>query len=111
MEFFIKNVTPVVDGAFRDVELNSVQVKLAPESGKSVVLFSAMAPEERGEYNVPIAIEFSSPELGERKISFLQKFLVGGGVPSWVLKLVLYGTLVLSVMMLLNLLVGYDLLG
>lgn len=111
MGFFIKNITPVVDGAWRDVELNDVQLELASGSSKSVVLFSALAPQERGEYNVPITVEFTSPELGEQKISFGQKFLVGGGVPSGVLKLVLYGTLILSVMMLLNLLVGYDLVG
>jgi hypothetical protein len=111
MGFFIKNITPVVDGDFRDVELNSVQVTLEPGSSKSVVLFSALAPEERGEYNVPVTVEFENKALGERKISFGQKFLVGGGVPSGVLKLMLYGTLVLSVMMLLNLLVGYDLMG
>ncbi|MBU2560369.1 hypothetical protein KKA03_05690 [archaeon] len=111
MGFFIKNITPVVDGGWRGVELNSVQVELEAGSSKSAALFSAMAPEERGEYNVPVEIEFESPELGERKISSSQKFLVGGGVPSGVLKLMLYGTLVLSVMMLLNLLLGYDLVG
>ena len=111
MDFFIKNIAGEFDEAWRDVEQSSVQLDLSAGSFESVVLFSAMAPEERGEYNVPVVIEFSSPELGERKISFKQKFLVGGGVPSGVLKMVLYGTLVLSVMMLLNLLVGYDLLG
>jgi hypothetical protein len=110
-DFSIKNIVPVVDESWRGVELNSVQLDLPAGSIESVFLFSALAPGERGEYNVPLEIEFAGPALGERKISFKQKFLVGGGVPSGVLKLVLYGTLVLSVMMLLNLLIGYDLLG
>lgn len=93
LDFSIKNIVPVVDESWRDVELNSVQLDLPAGFSESVVLFSALAPEERGEYNVPVEIEFASPTLGERKISFKQKFLVGGGVPSGVLKLVLYGTL------------------
>ncbi len=92
-DFSIKNIVPVVDESWRDVELNSVQLDLPAGSIESVFLFSALAPVERGEYNVPLEIEFAGPALGERKISFKQKFLVGGGVPSGVLKLVLYGTL------------------
>lgn len=110
-DFSIKNIALDIDEKWRGVELNSVQLELPSGSEESFVLFSAVSPEESGEYHMPITIEFVNPELGKQQITFKQKFLVGGGVPSGVLKLVLYGTLVLSVMLLLNLLVGYDLLG
>jgi hypothetical protein len=111
MDFTIKSISGEFDEKWKDVESESVKLELPAGSGNSALFFSAIAPEESGEYNVPITVEFASSELGEKQISFKQKFLIGTGVPSGVLKLVLYGTLVLSVMMLLNLLIGYDLLG
>ncbi len=108
---FIKNVSLDIDGNWRDVTPNRVQLDLPSGSAESVALFSAITPEESGEYRGNITIEFVHPDLGERQITLNQKFLVGGAVPSGILKLVLYGTLVLSVILLLNLLVGYDLLG
>lgn len=109
-DIFIKNVAPDIDENWRDVKINRVQLDMPSGSEKSVVLFSATAPEERGEYHGAITIDFIHPELGERQIVMKQKFLVSGAVPSGILKLVFYGALILSVILLLNLLIGYDLL-
>jgi hypothetical protein len=110
-DILIKNIALDIDENWRDVKFNRVQLGLPSGSEESVALFSATAPEESGEYHGAITIDFVHSELGERQITLNQKFLVGGTVPSGILKLVLYGTLVLSVMLLLNLLIGYDLLG
>ncbi len=110
-DVLIKNIALDIDENWRDVKFNRVQLDLPSGSEESVALFSATAPEESGEYHGTITIDFVHSELGERQITLSQKFLVGGTVPSGILKLVLYGTLVLSVMLLLNLLIGYDLLG
>lgn len=110
-DVFIKNIALDIDENWRDVKLNRVHLDLPSGSEKSVALFSATTPKESGEYHGTVTIDFVHPDLGERQITLNQKFLVGGAVPSGILKLVLYGTLILSVMLLLNLLVGYDLLG
>lgn len=110
-DIFIRNIALDIEENWRDVKLNRVQLDLPSGSEKSVALFSATAPKESGEYHGAITIDFVHPDLGERQITMNQRFLVGVAVPSGILKLVVYGTLILSVMLLLNLLIGYDLLG
>lgn len=107
----IKSVSVDVDENWRDVRLNDVQLDLPPSSEKSVSLFSATSPEEGGEYRGVVTVKFMHPDAGEQRITLDRKFLVSGAVPSGLLKLVLYGTLVLSMILLLNLLLGYDLVG
>ena len=107
----IKSISLGFDDDWKNVEQEGVNLEVPAGTRRSTRLFSAMTPKESGEYSIPASVMFVNPVLGQKQISFKQKFLVGTGVPSGVLKLVLYGTLVLSVMMLLNLLIGYDLLG
>lgn len=107
----IQSVALDLGESWKDVRLNDVQLDLLPGSEKSAALFSAKSPAERGEYRGTLTIDFVHPDIGSRQITVDQKFLVSGAVPPGILKLVLYGTLVLSMILLLNLLLGYDLMG
>ncbi len=110
-DIFIKNITFEMDEKLRELKLENAQFDLPSGTEKSVPLFSARAPVESGEYRGTLTIDFIHPTFGEREIALGQKLTVGGTIPLGILKFVLYATIILSVMLILNLVTGYDLLG
>jgi hypothetical protein len=87
-----------------------MEIGVPPNSEESFKVFKAVTPEEIGEYKAGVLLGLHHPSLGEARFLHKESLIVGSVIPSGLLKLMLYSTFIASTILLLNLILGFDIL-
>jgi hypothetical protein len=109
-DIIIRNATIVLDENWGEVKVHPTKAILHPREEGSYGTFEVITPQAIGEYPAQIILDINHPLLGETRLSSYETFIVGSLIPSVLLKLILYSTWTLSGVLILNLLLGLDIL-
>lgn len=106
----INNISLLCDKNWKDIEINSSSIYIAGKSKYEFEVFKAITPDKIGEYQLKLVMDLNHSQFGKFRIFHEEKLLVGGMIPSGIVNLILYSTVIASAFLILNLFVGFDIL-